>query len=307
LESIARSEGDVCTTIRDPLAEGERRTVAVLPRGRGRRAVLGSLALAAIGTPLAIAQPWASAGPTTKPGGPLWLPDVHKDGLRAFEGIEADRAHRHPDRKGKYVVVEQDHWRFNIWRDDRDTTGGGDRQRTEVRGMVSNGRPVKMLDGETWKLAYDMFIPASLHGTSRFTHIFQTKAPTSSDAGPWVTLSLTRSGSTELIRLQADSTRGNPSIAAHELAPLHERWVTVEITLRPGDKGSAGLVLKFATDGRPAASSIITTGTRSNLRIPDRDTYVRPKWGIYRSLRSAPADLQDTYLLLRNFSATKLG
>jgi hypothetical protein len=288
--------------------EGERRTVAVLPRGRGRRAVLGSLALAAIGTPLAIAQPWASAGSTSghRPGDPAWQPDVHKDGLKAFEGLEVDRANKHPERRGKYVVVEQDHWRFNIWRDDRDSTGGGDRQRTEVKGMVTGGHPVKMLDGETWKISYDMFIPASLHGTSHFTHIFQTKTPRT-NAGPWVTLSLTRSGRTELIRLQADSTNGNPSIAAHELAPLHETWVTVEITVRPGDSGSAGLVLKSAKNGHAGTSSIITSGTRNNLRIPDQNDYVRPKWGIYRSLRSAPGDIQDTYLLFRNFSATKLG
>ncbi len=282
--------------------------MAVLPRGRGRRAVLGSLALAAIGTPLAIAQPWASAGshPTPQPGGPLWLPDAHRDGLKAFEGIEADRANKHPNRKGTYVVTEQDHWRFNIWKDDRDPTGGGDRQRTEVRGMVSGGRPVKMLDGETWRLAYDMFIPATLHGTSHFTHIFQTKTP-KTNAGPWVTISLTRSGKTEMVRFQADSTNGNPSIAAHELAPLHETWTTVEMTLRIGASGSAGVVLKAASNGKPGISSVICSGTRNNIKIPDQNDYVRPKWGIYRSLRSAPADILDTYLLLRNFSATKLG
>jgi hypothetical protein len=281
--------------------------VAVLPRGRGRRAVLGSLALAAIGTPLAIAQPWASAGSHPTPaGGPLWLPDVHRDGLKAFEGIEADRANKHRDRKGTYVVTEQDHWRFNIWKDDRDSTGGGDRQRTEVRGMVTGGRPVKMLDGETWKIAYDMFIPASLHGTDHFSHIFQTKTPRT-NAGPWVTLSLTRSGRTEMIRFQADSTSGAPSIAAHELAPLHETWTTVEITLRIGASGTAGVVLRPALNGKPGISSVICSGSRNNIKIPDQNDYVRPKWGIYRSIRSAPADILDTYLLLRNFRASKLG
>jgi len=273
--------------------------VSVLPRGRGRRAVLGSLALAAIGTPLALTQPWASAA--SKTGGVLWHPDVHRDSLRAFQGIEADRGHKHPERKGRYVVVEQDHWRFNIWRNDRDTTGGGDRQRTEMHGMQAGGHAVNMRDGETWRLAYEMFMPASMHASTYwFNHIFQTKTPKTND-GPWVTLSLQRHGNTEMIQLQADSTSGVPIIAVHELAPLRESWVGVEITLRIGEKGSAALAL------HSGAGKLLTNGTRNNIRIPDQNGYVWPKWGIYRSVRAAASDIVDTYLLLRNFTGTRLG
>ncbi len=283
--------------------------MAALPRGRGRRVVLGTLALAAVGTPLAIAESWAQAGAKAPPqpgGGSLWRPDVVKDGLKAFEGIEADRGNKHPERRGKYVVVEQDHWRFNIWKDDRDPTGGGnDRQRTEVRGMMTGRQPVKMRNNETWQISYEMFIPASLHGTSHFTHVFQTKTP-STNAGPWVTVSLSRNGKGEQIRLQADSTGGAPVIAAADLASLHERWVSVTLTLRIGQKGSAGMILRNVTNG-VGTSSVLCDGTRSNVTIPDQGDYVRPKWGIYRSVQSASADILDTYLLFRNYSATKLG
>src|SRR5205814_3283956 len=192
--------GSICTTAvqlsRRPRDGGP--TVSTPTSGHSRRAVLGALTVAAIGTPIALGQPWVHAASTVAPApdGAAWHPDPAKDRLKAFEGIEANRAHLHPGRE--YVVVEDDHWRFSISTDDRDSTGGGDRQRTEAKGMVTGGKPVKIRDGETWRIAYEMFVPASMHGTDRFTHIFQAKTP-KNNGGPWVTLSLSRSGGAELI------------------------------------------------------------------------------------------------------------
>jgi len=152
-----------------------------------RRTALRSLAVSVLAVPIVL----GAAVPAH--AAPLWHPDPATDGLKAFEGIEADRGNHHPDRK--YVVVEGDHSRFNIWKDDRDTTGGGDRQRTESKGMVQNGTNLKMKNGETWRIAYHLYMPSTLHGTSKFTHIFQLKTP-ATNGGPWVTMSLSRSGST---------------------------------------------------------------------------------------------------------------
>src|SRR4051794_9607443 len=104
---------------------------------------------------LALAVPIMLCTAPPAQAAPLWHPDPATDGLKAFEGIEADRSHHHPDRK--YVVVEGDHYRFPIWKDARDTTGGGDRQRTESKGMVQGGTALKMHDGETWTLSYEMY------------------------------------------------------------------------------------------------------------------------------------------------------
>ena len=188
------------------------------PSRMGRRAILGSLALAAVGTPLAIAQPWAGAAtrtsgsgtapqatPTPTSSAALWSPNPATDGLKAFEGIEADRAGLHPGRK--YVYVEGDHYRFDIYKDDRDSTGGGDRQRTESKGMVAGGKTLAMHNNQTWKITYEMYMPSTLHGTSKFTHIFQLKTPATND-GPWMTLDLGRSGSKETFRARAYLSSG---------------------------------------------------------------------------------------------------
>ncbi len=271
-----------------------------VPRGTGRRAVLGTLALAAVGTPLVLTQPWAGAATSTATpkATPLWHPNPATDGLKAFEGVEADRAGLHPGRK--YVYVEGDHYRADIYKDDRDTTGGGDRQRTEFKGMVAGGKELDMKDGETWHISYEMYIPSTLHGTSRFTHIFQIKT-VSPDAGPWVTLDPSRSGSTETLRARAYGTSG-PDIASTNLSPLREKWITVEWTIKVGSSGTAGFVLR---NGTGSGAPVVVQGTRTKVKIPANGDRVRPKWGIYRSIESASSDIIDTHLLFRNFQSYK--
>ncbi|GHJ38690.1 hypothetical protein [Streptomyces sp. TS71-3] len=272
-----------------------------VPRRVSRRTLLGSAAAAALTTPLVYGQltsgaARASAAPRATT---LWHPDPSSDGLDAFEGIEADRVGEHPDRK--YVVVEDDHYRFNIWKDDRDSTGGGDRQRTESKGMVQDGDALKMTDGQTWTLSYEMFMPTSLHGTSKFTHIFQTKTP-ADNGGPYITLDLGRSGSKELLRARAYANSGSPDIASTDLAPLRNKWITIEWTFTIGSSGKAAFVCRSGTgSGAPVA----VQGSMSGVKMPDQDDYQRPKWGIYRSVESASSDILDTYLLFRNYRASR--
>jgi hypothetical protein len=268
--------------------------------------VIGSLAAATVGVPVALGE-WASADPrTTAPAGaapaavPLWQPGPAADGLHAFEGLEFDRANLFPGRHKDYITVEGgDHYRFNIWKDDRDTTGGGDRQRTEARGMVHNGAPLKMTNGQTWNISYQMYMPATLHGTSEFTHIFQTKVP-ATNAGPFVTLDLTRESATsETLRARAYANPGSPTIASTPLGPLRGSWITIRWTLTIGQSGTARFVCV------DSAGRTVADGTRHGVVMPDQGDYLRPKWGIYRSIRSAGSDIVDTYLLIRGYQASR--
>jgi hypothetical protein len=275
-----------------------------VPRRPARRASLGSLALAAVGTPIALRQSWATAATDTTAAGItpkapqlLWSPDPGTDGLNAFEGIEADRANLHPGRK--YIYTEGDHYRFDIYKNDRDSTGGGDRQRTESKGMVSGGTNLKMHNNETWRITYELFMPSTLHGTSKFTHIFQLKTP-ATNGGPWVTMSLSRSGSAERLRLRAFSTSGAPDIGSTDLAALRDKWITVELTFKIGPSGTGRLLVR---NGTGAGAPVVVDSSRSGVNIPDQGDYVRPKWGIYRSIQSASSDIIDTHLLIRNYKA----
>jgi len=271
--------------------------VAILPvpHGRARRAVLGSLALAAVGTPIALARAAASAGTTTagKPAAGkapklVWSPSPLVDGLNAFEGVEDDRAHTDPHAKHIYVKNGVYHW--DMPRRERDTSH--DRQRNEVKGMRSGRTMLTMGNGETWRITYDLFIPSTLHGTSHFTHIHQLKRPGPGSA-PLVTMSLRRNGKTEELALRSFASGGD--IGATALAPLRDHWISVDITYLIGNKGAAHFIL---TDGGKTVIDRARTGI--DIWLGDR---IRPKWGIYRSVMSAPADLGDTWMEIRNFKA----
>jgi hypothetical protein len=273
------------------------------PRRRFRR-VTGTLAVAALAAPIALtgcasASATATAGHAAAAAQVLWSPNPSSDGLDAFEGIEADRANKHPDRK--YVYVEGDHYRFDIYKDDLDSTGDGDRQRTESKGMVSNDKTLKMKNGETWTISYEMFMPTTLHGTSKFTHIFQLKTP-ATNGGPWITLDLSRSGSSEKFRARAYGMSGSPDIVSTDLSPLRNKWITVEWTFTIGSKGKARFVVR---NGTGSGAPVVGDKTMSNVNIPDEGDYVRPKWGIYRSIESASSDIINTYLLFRNYKASR--
>ena len=290
------------------------------PRRLTRRAVMGSLAAAAVGVPIALGEHASATGarsaaarlathpaalPAAHPAAPhagslLWHPNPATDGLHAFEGLEFDRANLFPKRHNDYIIVEgNDHYRFNIWKADRDSTGGGDRQRTESKGMVQNGTALKMTNGQTWTISYQMYMPTTLHGTSKFTHIFQTKVP-ATNAGPFVTLDLTRESSTsETLRARAYANSGSPTIASAPLAPLRGQWITIIWTLTIGQSGTA----RFQC--LDSAGKTVADGTKHGVIMPDQGDYLRPKWGIYRSVQSASSDIIDTYLLIRGYQATR--
>jgi hypothetical protein len=286
---------------------------APTPRRHGRRAVLGTLGLAAGGAPILLSRS-ASAGtiaraiaaapapgpaapgvapvpaaPPPFPPNPIWSPNPAVDGLRAFEGVEDDRSNSHPG--VQHIYVWNGVYRYDMHARDRD---GDDRQRNESKGMRKGSTLFSMERGQHWRITYDIFMPPTLHGTSRFCHIFQLKRP-GPGTGPLITMSLRRNGSREEIALRAFESGGDIGSAA--LAPLRNKWINVDVTFTIGDanQGSARFVLR---DG----GTTVVDKTRNNIDIWLGDS-IRPKWGIYRSIRSAKSDIIDTYLLMRNYQA----
>ncbi|MEZ0070676.1 heparin lyase I family protein [Planotetraspora sp. GP83] len=225
-----------------------------------------------------------------------WSPSAAKDGLAAFEGVEDDRAGSHPG--VKHIYVQNGVYRFDMHMKDRDSST--DRQRQEVKGMRSpaGGPYLEWKKGETWRLTYSMYIPASLKATTTFTHIMQMKMP-GNDSSPILTTSLRRYGSTPKIELNVENS--GVVVGSTNLAPLQNKWIDVDFELKIGDapNGSVHWVIR---DGSTTVLDIKRGGL--DTWLSDR---VRPKWGIYRSLGDKSGSLQDCYLLLRDLKAYKLG
>jgi hypothetical protein len=253
-----------------------------LPR-RSLLVALGALPVAGYALPALAA--------TTPTWQPRWAPDPATTGLAAFETLEDDRANSHPAGQ-PHINASGDHYRFLMHKVDRDRLT--DRQRNEVRGMRSDGNDLILLKGAAWRFSQSMFIPGSLKGTTRFTHIMQMKVPgTGSD--PILTMSLRRSGSTQKIQIEVPA--GGGTVGSTDLVPLQNKWIDMELELTIGDKPH-GKVRWVLRDG----SRTVLDVTRSGLDtwVEDR---VRPKWGIYRSLGDTSGSIQDTYLLYTRMRA----
>lgn len=218
-----------------------------------------------------------------------WSPAPNVDGLGAFEGVEDDRADSHPAGQ-PHIFVEGDHYRFNMHLVDRDTMT--DRQRQEVKGMVTGGANLILDKGEIWKLAHQVYIPTSLKATTSFTHIMQTKAPGTGTL-PMIVMSLRRLSGVEKVELVAGGTR----VGAVDLVPLKNKWIDVELEMTIGD-ASTGRVRWVLRDG---ATTVVDVA-RSNVDIWLEDR-VRPKWGIYRSLGDTSGSLRDCFMYTRNHQA----
>src|SRR5205814_3342548 len=171
------------------LAAGAVVSVAALLGGVGGRPVVhGAWAEpggsgAAPGTVDGSASPSASAAAKSSPSTPppasgtppgwrlMWSPQAGRDGLAAFEGVEDDRAGTDPG--VKHIYVQGDNYRVDMPMNERDSAP--DRQRNEVKGMHADGKDLSLGLGETWRLDWSFYIPDSLQGTNRFTHIMQPK------------------------------------------------------------------------------------------------------------------------------------
>ena len=245
------------------------------------------------GTP----TPTPRATPTTPPSGWTlkWTADPAR-GNATWEGVEDDRANSHTS-FGDHIRPEGDLFKWYMHMVDRD---GSDRQRHETKGMNQNGTNLQMLQGETWKFVYEMFMPTTLTGGSKFTHIHQMKMV--SDAGssgtPLSTLSTSLSGSTETLVMR--SLNGGTNFNPIPLAPLRGHWIEVELEYKIGFGGYARMCVR---DGGATVTDKTMTGVDMWINEGTSGRYARPKWGIYRSLESS--GLKDTYLQIRNLRAYK--
>ncbi|MEO3974602.1 heparin lyase I family protein [Streptomyces sp. CAU 1734] len=223
-----------------------------------------------------------------------WSPSPARDGLRAFETVEDDRAGSHPA-AAPHIRPEGDAFRFSLHTADRDTAT--DRQRQEVTGCRDGDSFLRWRAGETWRVTYSMLIPASLRATTTFTHIMQMKQP-GTGSPPIAVQSLRRVNGVQTIELKVFTS--NTLVGRTPLEPLHGHWVDVDFRIAIGS-GSSGSVRWILS--RAGRTVIDESRTGVATFLADR---VRPKWGIYRSLGDTSGSLRDCHLLLGNLRCHQL-
>jgi hypothetical protein len=194
----------------------------------------------------------------------------------------------------KYVFEFYSHYAL----DNDVATLSTDKQRVEIKTYAASPNNLKGTLGENIIYKWMFKIPLGFQPSTNFTHLHQIKAVDGDDSSPIFTLTprLGTPNKLELIYV-ANSTSGTDKLSIVDLLPFEGNWIEAEEIIHVGSSGSYSITLKKHSDG-----TVLLSYSNSNIATirPD-NTFIRPKWGIYRSLNDI-GNLRDEAVRFSDFS-----
>jgi len=180
---------------------------------------------------------------------------------------------------------------------DNDRCINFDRQRNEIKTYNQSPDNLLGVEGETVVYKWRFKLDSDFQPSQSFTHIHQLKAVGGSQASmPLFTLTL-RKGSPDKMELRYAETTSQTTLDEVSLSLFKGIWVEATETITYGESGKYAISISRIDNGTELFSytndSIRTWKTNAN--------FIRPKWGIYRSLNDAD-NLRDEIVLFANFS-----
>lgn len=177
--------------------------------------------------------------------------------------------------------------------EDNDRCINFDRQRVEIKTYDQSPENLIGRLGETITYKWRFRLAAGFQPSTSFTHIHQIKPVNGDDGNPLFTLT-PRKGTTNKMELIHNNVT---KVAIVNLSLFDGVWVEATEIIKVGANGTYSMVIKRVSDN-------VTILSYSNPDImtirPDND-FIRPKWGIYRSLNN-PGDLRDESIRFNAFS-----
>jgi hypothetical protein len=183
---------------------------------------------------------------------------------------------------------------------DNDRCINFDRQRNEIKTYGPSPAYLKGFLGDTVSFQWAFRLDDGFQPSPSFTHIHQIKAGDGDADLPTITIT-TRSGTPDYLQIiHVDSSHVTTTIARADLAPFKGTWVSAQEQITYATNGSYSLTLSNLLTGE-----VLLTVSNSNIDIwRTGTTFVRPKWGIYRSL-NRPEYLRDEVVLFADFCLAK--
>lgn len=184
---------------------------------------------------------------------------------------------------------------------DNDRCINFDRQRNEIK--TYNQSPDNLLGVQNEKVVYKwkFKLADGFQSSPNFTHLHQLKSVGGSlESMPMYTLT-TRKGTPDQLELRYAETDNQITLAQTDLAPLIDSWLEVTETIEYGTFGTYEIEIVKVSDN----SSMFSYSNNSIINWRPGADFVRPKWGIYRSLIN-DQDLRDEAVLFANFSIQEL-
>ena len=185
---------------------------------------------------------------------------------------------------------------------DNDRCINFDRQRTEMKTYDASADSMKGFYNDTVTFRWKFKLDALFQPSPNFTHIHQIKpgdGPNQDNPVITITPRYKSSGNQlQVIFISPDSITTTEYQV--NLAPFLGVWVEAYEKIVYSDNGSYNLVIKRVSD-----ESVLLSYINSNLAMwRSGSTFMRPKWGIYRSLNS-PSYLRDEFIRFDDFSMDK--
>ncbi len=168
-----------------------------------------------------------------------------------------------------------------------------DRQRVEIKSYEPSPDNLKGTLGETVTYKWKFKLPKGFQPSTNFTHLHQIKAVGGSQDLPIFTLTARKSKINQLLVIHNNET----TIASADLSEFEGVWVEITEKIKIGANGTYSITIKKVKNG----DELLSFSSNDLMTIrPDND-FIRPKWGIYRSLKKA-ADLRDEAVRFNEFS-----
>lgn len=184
---------------------------------------------------------------------------------------------------------------------DNDRCLNFDRQRNEIKSYDKSPDNLLGIEGEIVAYKWKFKLDANFQGSSSFTHLHQLKSVGGSLASmPMYTLTA-RKASPDRLELRYAETNTQITLLQEDLADFKGVWLQVSETITYGTSGTYSITISRVSDG-----VVLMNYTNNNIiNWRFEADFVRPKWGIYRSLNS-PTDLRDEEVLFADFSIEEL-
>ena len=201
-----------------------------------------------------------------------------------------------------------DHFVFIIHRDvdiDRDRVANDDRQRNEIKTYDKSEEAVKGYEGETLIFRWRFQINPDMEVSTRFTHLFQLKAVGGPDSQPVLTITGNERSGEDGIEVRHSPLQEFSVLGRADWDEATGEWLEAYCRVTFADSADLRLIVTRMSDDA-VIFDIDETGL-DFWRGDDPSHFVRPKWGIYRSILELDnLRAEEEQVRFANFSVSKV-
>ena len=209
--------------------------------------------------------------------GPIEAPDLYPINHPAVQHIYEDSD-----------ATVGNHFVFIIHRDidiDRDRVENDDRQRNEIKTYASSEEAVKGYENETFIYKWKFRINADMEVSTRFSHFFQLKAVGGESSHPILTISGAERSGEDGIEVRHSPLQVDDILQRTAWSDVTGEWLEAYCRVTFSDSGGLRLIVTRLSD--EGVIFDIDEPALDLWRGEDASHFVRPKWGIYRSILDA--------------------